>query len=115
MAPRTVDPSLREALLDRITAYIVDHGLSELSLRDRKHYAEFFDGAVEEWPRFLADPLIASGATKAQARTAASVILAGYRELLLDFAATGDRARVEAALQMWLPTLDSLVTENETT
>jgi AcrR family transcriptional regulator len=72
-----------------------------LALRDPDRFAGFFEGAVEDWLRFLAAPLVAEGMPEERARAHATVVLAGYRGFLLDYVATGDAARVGAAIDLW--------------
>jgi AcrR family transcriptional regulator len=79
-----------------------------LALRDPKRFPGFLEGAVEDWLAFLADPLCKSGADPADARTVATIILAGYRGFMLDFAATQDTERIGAALDRWVESLNTL-------
>lgn len=83
-----------------------------LALRDPKRFPGFLDAAVEDWLAFLGAPLRANGVSEARARSVATIVLAGYRGFMLDFAATNDAARVGAALDLWVESLDALF-ENE--
>lgn len=76
-----------------------------LALQDRETYAEFLHHAIEDWIAFFAAPLVAGGMSKSRARVRATVILAGFRGFLMDFCATGDRARIDRAVEMWLDSL----------
>ena len=79
-----------------------------LALRDPKRFPGFLEGAVEDWLAFLAEPLLASGIPSERARVVATIVLAGYRGFMLDFAATGDVKRIGAALDAWSEALDAL-------
>ncbi len=79
-----------------------------LALRDPKRFPGFLEGAVEDWLAFLAEPLLASGMPRERARIVATIVLAGYRGFMLDFAATGDINRIGAALDAWVDALDAL-------
>jgi AcrR family transcriptional regulator len=79
-----------------------------LALRDPQRFPGFFEGAVEDWLRFLSDPICKGDMDPRRARTIATVMLAGFRGLMLDFAATQDSERIEAALDMFANTLDAL-------
>jgi AcrR family transcriptional regulator len=79
-----------------------------LALRDPDRFPGFFPGAVTNWLQFLEQPALRDGATAAQARRRATVILAGFRGFLLDLCATGDRRRVDGAVTAWIASLDHL-------
>lgn len=79
-----------------------------LALRDPKRFPGFLEGAVEDWLAFLAEPLLASGMPAERARIVATIVLAGYRGFMLDFAATADTKRIGAALDAWVDALDAL-------
>lgn len=78
-----------------------------IALRDPRRFPGFLEGAVEDWLTFLSDPICAAGATRARARTVATVILAGFRGFMLDLAATGDLKRVNAAFEFWSDLIDA--------
>ena len=50
-----------------------------------------------------------SGSTKRNARTHDTMLLAGFRGFLLDLCATGDRERVDAAVEVWLRSLSVML------
>jgi len=79
-----------------------------LALRDPERFPGFLEGAVEDWLRFLSEPACCKATDPRRARTLATVILAGFRGFMLDFAATQDRERVGAALDAWADSLDAL-------
>ncbi len=64
--------------------------------------------AIEDWPEFLAAPRIAAGQSPAAARAFATLVLAGFRGFLLDYCASHDRRRVEAAVNLWLRSLETI-------
>lgn len=84
-----------------------------LALRDREAYGDFLHHAIEDWVVFFAAPLIAEGVPIAEARARGTIILAGFRGFLMDLCATGDRERIDRAVDLWLETLDSPTTEKE--
>jgi AcrR family transcriptional regulator len=77
-----------------------------LALRHPRQFADFRRSAVEEWLDFLAAPLTASGQKPDDARAFATVVLAGFRGFLMDYCATGDRRRVNRAVDLWLESLN---------
>ncbi|HTW84660.1 MAG TPA: TetR/AcrR family transcriptional regulator [Candidatus Sulfotelmatobacter sp.] len=79
-----------------------------LALRAPERFPGFLEGAVEDWLRFLAAPLLAQGMEPARARAFATVVLGGYRGFMLDYAATGDAERVGAAIDLWSAALHAL-------
>ncbi len=80
-----------------------------LALQDRKRYGGFLRGAVEDWLAYIEAPLQNnSGYSPREARSVATVILAGYRGFLLDLCATRDRERIARAVELWIVTLDAI-------
>jgi hypothetical protein len=79
-----------------------------LALRHPKRFPGFFEGAVEDWLRFLSDPICKGDMDPHRARTIATVMLAGFRGFMLDFAATQDSERIETALDAFAESLDAL-------
>jgi AcrR family transcriptional regulator len=75
-----------------------------MALQQPHRYAGFLDHAVEDWLAALTEGLRDAGVDKAEARKAATLVVALARGLLLDLLATGDRRRINAAI-------DSLVGE----
>lgn len=80
-----------------------------LALRHPQRYKEFLQSTIEDWLRFVADPLRREGYTRKQARAFATVILAGFRGFMLDYCATHDRKRLDRAVSLWQRTLDSIL------
>ena len=77
-----------------------------LALRHPRRYKVFLDSTVEDWVKFVAAPLVLEGHKRKQARSFATMILAGLRGFMLDYCATGDRNRLDRAVELWLHTLD---------
>jgi len=79
-----------------------------IGLQDPEHHADFLRDTIEDWLAFLAEPRMARGEPRAAARLFASVVLAGFRGLMLDLCASRDRKRVDAAVDIWLQALDAI-------
>lgn len=79
-----------------------------LALRHPRLYKDFLRSTVNDWIDFIADPLQSEGLQRKQARALATIVLAGLRGFMLDFCTTGDRTRLNRAVNLWLPTLDSI-------
>lgn len=72
-----------------------------LAMQSPSRFPGFLDEAVHDWISALAD-----GAKAPQARAHATVLLAAFRGFLLDLCATGERARVDRAVELFIRTLD---------
>ncbi len=79
-----------------------------MALRDPKRFPRFLERAVGDWLAFLTEPLVAAGMDEHMARVCATITLALYRGLMLDFAAMNDGERVEQALTLAMDALQSL-------
>jgi len=77
-----------------------------LALHDER-YGEFMLG-INDWLGLLVDELIRRGVPSAIANARATLALAVYRGAMLDFCATGERARVNSAMELWFKLQDSL-------
>jgi len=86
-----------------------------LALRHPKRYKDFLYATVEDWIEFVARPLCREGHKRNQARALATIVLAGLRGFMLDFCTTGDRKRLDRAVSLWLPTLDSILLDGKET
>lgn len=84
-----------------------------LALHDRETYGDFLHHAIEDWIVFFAAPLIAEGVPEAEARARGTIVLAGFRGFLMDLCATGDRTRIDRAVELWLQSLESSESERE--
>ena len=78
------------------------------ALRRPKKFNAFLRSAVEEWLSFLAAPVLAAGGSDRDARAYATVVLAGFRGLLLDYYATHDRRRIDRAFDLWLAGIEAV-------
>lgn len=79
-----------------------------MGLQQPQRFADFLHHAIEDWLEFLAAPRLAAGASPAASRAYATVVLAGFRGFLLDYCASQDRRRVEAAVELWLRSLETI-------
>jgi AcrR family transcriptional regulator len=79
-----------------------------LALRHPRLYKHFLYSTIDDWLDFIAAPLEQEGIKRKQAYALATIVLAGLRGFMLDFCTTGDRARLNRAVNLWLPTLDSI-------
>jgi AcrR family transcriptional regulator len=84
-----------------------------LALRHPKRFADFLSSSVEDWLEFLSEPLLRKGHAKAEARAFATIVMAGFRGLMLDYCASHDRERVDRAVALWLKALDSITLQAE--
>jgi AcrR family transcriptional regulator len=82
------------------------------ALREPARFPGFLERAIEDWLAFLADPLLRAGVSRKRSRTVATIVLAGYRGFMLDFAATGDRERIGRAVDAWVEALEALMPVN---
>jgi AcrR family transcriptional regulator len=79
-----------------------------MGLQEPQRFAEFLHHAIEDWLEFLSGPRIAAGESPREARAFATVVLAGFRGFMLDYCASHDRRRVEAAVELWLRSLATI-------
>ncbi len=79
-----------------------------LALQSPERYGDFLRGAVDDWIAYLAAGKIDEGYSKRDARAIATMLLSGYRGFLLDLLATGDRARINRAVDLWILSLDAI-------
>jgi AcrR family transcriptional regulator len=84
-----------------------------IALQDRETYGDFLHHAIEDWIAFFAAPLIAAGVPEKEARARGTIVLAGFRGFLMDLCATGDRARIDRAVDLWLQSFDVPETQKE--
>lgn len=77
------------------------------AVRERGELSLFAKKSVDDWINYITVQLKARGLEDDEAHAQATLILAVFRGLLMDLLATGDRSRVEAALEAFLTkTLD---------
>jgi AcrR family transcriptional regulator len=79
-----------------------------LALRHRKRFGDFLSTSVEDWLEFLSEPMTRKGVSLAHARGFATIVIAGFRGFMLDLCASGDRERVDQAVELWLRSLDAI-------
>ena len=84
-----------------------------LSLQDPKRFPGFLQRAVAVWLDYLEPSALRDGYSKADARAIATIILAGFRGFLLDLCTTGDRRRIDRAVDLWIAALDALPAPKE--
>jgi AcrR family transcriptional regulator len=69
-----------------------------LALQQPRRYTGFLERAVEDWLAALSGALVEAGVRPRAARQVATLVIAVARGLLLDLLASGDRARINAAM-----------------
>jgi AcrR family transcriptional regulator len=79
-----------------------------LALLAPERYGDFLKGAVDDWIAYIAAGKIGEVFRKREARAVATVLLAGYRGFLLDLLTTGERARINRAVEIWISALDAI-------
>lgn len=70
-----------------------------LALRD-EHYGDFLHG-INDWLGLLKEALERRGVPNDRAEAFATLTLAVYRGAMMDYCATEDRPRVNAAMELW--------------
>jgi AcrR family transcriptional regulator len=81
-----------------------------IALRRPRLYKAFLHHTIEDWMQPITDELDAELHQRKQARAIATIVLAGLRGFMLDFCTTHDRKRVDEAVELWLRSLDSILT-----
>jgi len=84
-----------------------------MALRHPKRFGDFLDSSVEDWLEFLSEPLRHKGVSVVQARAFATVVIAGFRGFMLDLCASGDRQRVDRAVELWFRAVDAITPMRE--
>jgi len=84
-----------------------------LALQDPERFPGFLGRAVDAWLDYLEPGALRDGYRPADARAIATVILAGYRGFLLDLCTTGDRRRLDRAVDLWIAALDGILSPKE--
>jgi AcrR family transcriptional regulator len=87
--------------------FLLNHELLALALREPHRYRAFLDRTTEEWRAGLAGALLERGFLPDDSSAASTMYMAALRGLLLDLAVTGDRERVERAVDVLAATLKS--------
>lgn len=80
-----------------------------LALRDRRAYKGFLDSSFYDWIDRLAVLFADAGFDRQRAEAMATLMLSGLRGFALDYCATRDRARIEAALEIWIEAMEAQI------
>ncbi|MBV8332539.1 MAG: TetR/AcrR family transcriptional regulator [Candidatus Eremiobacteraeota bacterium] len=80
-----------------------------LALAEPARFPGFSERAVEEWLGALEGCSTLPSYSRADARAFATVLIAAFRGFMLDLIATGDRARIDRAVEVYLAMLDNAV------
>jgi DNA-binding FadR family transcriptional regulator len=78
-----------------------------LALHD-DYYGPFLHG-IKDWLDLIVESVVARGIPHERAAAYAKLSLAVYRGAMLDYVLTGDRARVEAAMELWFATAERIM------
>ncbi|MGA8490837.1 MAG: TetR/AcrR family transcriptional regulator [Terriglobales bacterium] len=81
-----------------------------IALRYPRLYKAFLHDTIQNWLQLMTDELEGERYQCEQARAIATIVLAGLRGFMLDFCTTHDRKRVDQAVELWLHSLDSMLT-----
>ena len=84
-----------------------------IALRHPQLYKDFLQANIEDWLKLMSGPLQREGYTRSQARSFATIALAGFRGFMLDYCATHDRKRLDRAVGLWLRSLDSILLDTK--
>jgi len=85
------------------------------ALNAPEKYRNFLETTVEDWLGFRADARRDEGYSPADSRAIGTIVVAGFRGFLLDLCATGDYARVNRAVELWIDSIESLPSPAELT
>jgi AcrR family transcriptional regulator len=77
-----------------------------IAIRQPAQHRAFLAATVEDWLAALVGPLRAGGASMAEARTLATIVIAGLRGFMLDLCTTDDARRVDRAVRAWIAAID---------
>jgi AcrR family transcriptional regulator len=81
-----------------------------IALRYPRLYKEFLRDTIENWLQPITDDLRGERYQRKQARAIATIVLSGLRGFMLDFCTTHDRKRIDQAVELWLRSLDAMLT-----
>lgn len=102
MEPRRILDVLWNRWLDpaqaRQFAFLFE--LGGVALRDSARYRWFTESVIADWLSPIQDVLVAAGMDVERSRIFGTVVLSLLRGLHMDYAMTGDRARVDAAYRL---------------
>jgi AcrR family transcriptional regulator len=80
-----------------------------IALRHPRLYKDFLRATIEDWLPAIAGDLRRAGHPPSEARALATVVLAAFRGLMLDFCASHDRKRLDRAVKLWLRSLNAML------
>lgn len=83
------------------------------ALQGRPHATALLDGIVDTWLEPLTELNVARGMSPERARASARLGLAATRGLLLDLLATGDRAGVDEAMELFIALYEQLFSPSD--
>jgi hypothetical protein len=81
-----------------------------IALRRPRLYKAFLRHTIEDWLQLITGELEGERYRCKQARAVATVVLAGLRGFMLDFCTTHDRKRLDESVELWLRSVDSMIT-----
>ena len=81
-----------------------------IALRRPRLYKAFLHHTIEDWLQLITDELESERYRCKQARAVATIVLAGLRGFMLDFCTTHDRKRLDESVELWLRSVDSMIT-----
>jgi AcrR family transcriptional regulator len=73
-----------------------------LALRDATRFPGYLEASVHEWLQALEICTMLPGYTRRRAEALGTLLIAGFRGFLLDLLATGERARINRGVELWL-------------
>lgn len=73
-----------------------------LALRDKTRLPGYLEASVHGWLAALEGCTMLPGYTRRKAEALGTLLIAGFRGFLLDLLATGERARINRAVDLWL-------------
>jgi AcrR family transcriptional regulator len=77
-----------------------------IAIRQPTQHRAFLAATVEDWLAALVGPLRSGGMSATEARTLATIAIAGLRGLILDLCTTDDARRVDRAVRAWIAAID---------
>jgi AcrR family transcriptional regulator len=84
-----------------------------MALQQPARFPAFLRGVVEDWLPFMSQGAVADGFSETDARALATIMLASFRGFMLDVLTTGDRVRVDRAVELFVAALDGIPTPKE--
>ena len=81
-----------------------------IALRRPRLYKAFLHHTIEDWLQAITAELESERYRCKQARAVATIVLAGLRGFILDFCTTHDRKRLDESVELWLRSVNSMIT-----